>query len=643
MTCLAATADRGETTAEHPLSPLSEDEIRRAVAILRASGRLGRRTRFISVGLREPAKPGVLAFRPGMAIEREAIVCLLDHDSGVTSEAIVGLTAGEVRSWTDLPGVQPSITPEEFVECEAAVKRSPAFLEALRKRGIADAGLVMVDPWSVGWYGDEKEAGRRLARGFCWLRRSARDNGYARPLEGLHPLVDLNAMEVIEIEDHGIVPLPPDDGNYGAEFQGSFRTDLKPLEIVQPDGPSFTVRGHAVTWQKWHFRIGFTAREGLVLHRIGYEDEGRVRPLIYRASLAEMVVPYGDPSKRHYTKNAFDVGEYGVGSMANSLRLGCDCLGEIHYFDAVVATSTGEPLRIGNAVCMHEEDFGVLWRHRDWRTGDTEVRRSRRLVVSFFATVGNYDYGFFWYFYQDGRLQFEVKLTGILNTAAVEPGARPGYGTLVARQLYAQIHQHIFNVRLDMEVDGPRNSVLEVNTRTVPRGPGNPQGNAFVAEATLLATEAAARRRVDPAAGRYWLIANPGSVNALGEPVAYRLKPGENGVLLVDPEASVAQRAGFAAHHLWVTPYHPDENFPAGDYPNQRAGADGLPVWTRQDRPVADTDIVVWYTLAHLHVPRPEDWPVMPVGYVGFLLEPAGFFDRNPAMDVPPPRAKACH
>jgi primary-amine oxidase len=645
MATLLAKAKPGHdtATAEHPLSPLSEDEIHQAVALVRATNRLGRRTRFISIGLREPPKPTVLQFRPGMAIEREAIVCVLDHDSGMTSEVVVGLTAGKVLAWTNLPGVQPSITPEEFVECEAAVKRSPAFREALRKRGITDAELVMVDPWSVGWYGEAKEKGRRLTRGFCWLRRSARDNGYARPLEGLHPLVDLNAMEVIEVEDHGIVPLPPDDGNYAAEFQGSFRTDLKPLEIVQPEGPSFTVNGNEVAWQKWRFRIGFTAREGLVLHQVGYEDQGRLRPLLYRASLAEMVVPYGDPGKRHYTKNAFDVGEYGVGYMANSLKLGCDCLGEVRYFDAVVATSTGEAVRIENAVCLHEEDYGVLWRHRDWRTGDTEIRRSRRLVVSFFATVGNYDYGFFWYLYQDGHIQFEVKLTGILNTAAVQPEEKPRYGTLVARQVYAQIHQHIFNVRLDMEVDGPNNSVFEVNTRAVPPGPDNPQGNAFVAEATLLATELAARRRVDPASGRHWLIANGGSVNALGEPVAYRLKPGENGVLFPDPGSSVAQRAGFASHHLWVTPYDPGETFPAGDYPNQHAGGDGLPAWTQKNRPVADTDIVIWYTFAHLHVPRPEDWPVMPAGYVGFMLEPVGFFERNPALDVPPPHPKACH
>jgi primary-amine oxidase len=244
-------------------------------------------------------------------------------------------------------------------------------------------------------------------------------------------------MEVIRVEDYGVVPLPPKDGNYAPEFVNKYRNDIKPLEIVQPEGPSFEVKGQEINWQKWKVRVGFTPREGLVLHTISYTD----RPIIYRASLAEMTVPYGDPAPHHYRKNAFDVGEYGMGTLANSLTLGCDCLGEIHYFDGFMATSRGEVHKIKNAVCLHEEDAGILWKHTDWRTEECEVRRSRRLVISFFSTVGNYEYGFFWYFYQDGNIQYEVKLTGLVNTSAVAPGVVLKYGALVAPQLCASIHQ----------------------------------------------------------------------------------------------------------------------------------------------------------------------------------------------------------
>jgi primary-amine oxidase len=253
----------------------------------------------------------------------------------------------------------------------------------------------------------------------CSLRTSPTDNGYARPIEGVVPVVDLNKMEVICVEDYGVIPLPPNSGNYGTEFVQNYRTDIKPLEITQPDGPSFSVSGQQVSWQKWKVRVGFTPREGLVLHTVSYTDQGTDRTIMYRASLSEITVPYGDPLPQAYRKNAFDCGEYGIGQMANSLKLGCDCLGEIHYFDGCVATSVGEVCVIENAICLHEEDCGILWKHTDWRTGHVEVRRSRRLVISFLATVGNYEYGFYWYFYQDGNIRCEVKLTGIVSTAAV--------------------------------------------------------------------------------------------------------------------------------------------------------------------------------------------------------------------------------
>ena len=532
--------------------------------------------------------------------------------------------------------MQPRITVDGFYECELAVKKSPQFRAAIKKRGIENVDLVMVDPWSAGNFGSEAENGVRLSYARCWVRSSPTDNGYARPIEGVIPVVDLDKMEVIRVEDHGVVPLPPNTGNYATEFVKGFRTDLKPLDIVQPDGPSFKVEGTEVSWQNWSFRVGFTGREGLVLHTISYEDQGRKRPIIYRASLAEMAVPYGDPAPQNYRKNAFDVGEYGIGTMANSLTLGCDCLGQIYYFDAILNDTRGGVVDIPNAVCMHEEDFGILWKHVDWRTGHSEVRRSRRLVVSFIATVGNYEYGFFWYFYQDGTIEFQVKLTGIVNNAAVAPGEVPKYGALVAPQVAAHIHQHFFNVRLDMSVDGSKNSVYEVNTEAEPKGIGNPEGNAFFAKSTLLATESEAQRTVDPMAGRYWLIANPSMYNYIDQPVAYKLVPGENILPFAHPEASFSKRAGFTRKHLWVTPYGPDEMGAAGPYPNQHPGGAGLPEWTRANRNIENTDIVVWYTFGHHHVPRLEDWPVMPVMYTGFSLKPAGFFDQNPALDIPP-------
>ncbi len=633
---------------QHPLDPLSAAELQDAVAILKREKYLGDAVRVASINLIEPPKAFVEIYRPGDSFERKALAVLLDRSKRAAYEVVVDLVNKSVPSVTPFPAeVQPSVMLDEFGECEQAVRRSPLFQEALKKRGVTDPDLVMVEPWSAGQYGTElpEEKGVRRLRALCFVRSEARDNGYARPLDSMVMVVDLYKMELIRIEEYPAAPLPPEPANWAREYIPNVRKDLKPIEIVQPEGTSFTVEGNKVEWQKWKFRVGFTSREGLVLHTISYNDDGVERPILYRASICEMVVPYGDPGEQYYRKNAFDIGEYGLGMLANSLALGCDCLGVIYYFDFPLVDSHGNVTPLKNAVCLHEEDYGILWKHTDWRTGQSEVRRSRRLSVSFIATVGNYEYGYYWYLYQDGSIQCEIKLTGIMNTTALAPGEKSLYGTEIAPQLNAPFHQHIFAARLVPSVDGPNNSVVEVNTVGVPTSASNPHGNAFVADEKVFKTEQEAQRRVNSASARFWRVVNPRKKNRLGRPVGYRLVPGENCPPFAQPDAPIMRRAGFTAHSLWVTPYDPRERYAAGEYPNQHPTGDGLPTWTKANRKVEDTEIALWYVFGHNHVPRPEDWPVMPVAMLGFQFRPDGFFERSPAMDVPPPPAKdhCCH
>lgn len=621
---------------QYPLDPLSPEEIRSAVAIVRETG-ISQAIRFVSVQLQEPEKKFIADYQTGTPWDRHAFVIAYDPERSETHEWTISVTNQNILWHEILQDVQPNILLDEFVACEEAVKANSAYQDAVRKRGITDMDLVMVDPWSAGHYGDEDNNRLRLVRALSWVRQDPTDNGYAHPLEGLIAVVDLNTMTVVRIEDYGVIPVPRESGNYAVDRIPVLRDDLKPLHVTQPEGPSFTVDGYRIRWQKWNVRIGFTSREGLVLHTITYDDNGRERPIIYRASLAEMVVPYGDPRPQHNRQNAFDAGEYGIGMLANSLELGCDCLGTIRYFDAHLVDSRGEPFTIKNAICLHEEDFGTLWKHTDWRTNRPEVRRSRRLVISSISTVANYEYGFFWYLYLDGTIQFEVKLTGIVNTGAVDTGDRPKYATLLDDNLIAPIHQHFFNVRLDMQVDGPNNSVVEVHTESEPPGSNNPLGNAFYAKSTVLHTEQEAQQIIDPLSARYWKIINPHVLNPkTKEPVAFKIVPGENVLPFAHRDSSLVRRAGFITKHLWVTPYNSQELYAAGPYPNQHPGGAGLPSWTRQNRPIVDSDIVVWYTMGHHHVVRPEDWPVMPAAYIGFSLKPSGFFPTNPALDVPP-------
>ncbi len=265
----------------------------------------------------------------------------------------------------------------------------------------------------------------------------------------------------------------------------------------------------------------------------------------------------------------------------------------------------------------------------------TTATRSRRLVISSLATIGNYVYGFFWYFYLDGTIGVEVKATGIPFPSAIESGKKSPYGRIIGAGIESHVHQHIFSYRFDMAVDGERNSVSEVNFKSAPVDQDNPHGNAILTEETVFKSELQAQRQINTQSARYWRIINPGSQNRFGAPVAYKLVPGNNTLPFLHPNSSVGKRAAFMYKHLWVTQYAADELYPAGWFPNQHAGGDGLPKWTKANRSIDNENIVVWYTMNYHHLPRPEDWPVQPMVYADFHWMPDGYFDENPTMDIP--------
>ena len=647
---MTISVDVSQQAVQHPLDPLTPEEVEKTTRVLMASGQITPRVRLMAYSLVEPVKEVALSYQTGQPLPREVFAVMRDHERRLTIEAVVSLAEETIRFWRERSDVQPALTYPEVFAAQQAVLADAAFQEAMQRRGISDLSSVVIYPWTAGYRGPEDAASQgRLIRMEVALAEGPADNYYAHPVEGIVATIELDSMSV-QIEDHGAVPVPTSSGNYTREsiraannvpsFPEGARTDLKPILIMQPEGISFQIEGHQVCWQKWRFRVGFTPREGLVLHMLEYFDKGRYRPIIYRAALSEMYVPYADPTPSHNFKNVLDAGEVGIGVLANSLELGCDCLGEIRYFDATVNDAQGQPVVLANAICLHEEDYNLLWKHLEYNEdGSTraEVRRSRRLVISSISTVGNYEYGFYWYLYQDGTIQYEIKLTGIIAPAAIAPGNLPVSGTLVAPGLYGPHHQHYFNVRLDMMIDGPLNSVVEVNCEPLPWGEGNPRGNSWVARETKLGSESEAQRSIEPRTARFWKIVNPSSFNALGQPVAYKLVPEKNAFPFFAAGSPQWKRGGFTRSHLWVTAYDPAQRYAAGDYPNQQQGGDGLPAYVQKNRPLDKADVVVWYTFGSTHVVRPEDWPVMPVETVGFHLKPVGFFDGNPALDVPPP------
>lgn len=621
----------------HPLDPLTASEIEAARTILEDAGLLGETVRVPMLLPAEPSKASLAQWRPGDPFDRRIDVTLLDAATGAVTEAVVSVTSGEVVSTRSIdpshePYGQPQYLFEEYDRAAEIVKASPEWRAAMTRRGLEDrVDLAFCSPLAPGFVGRENEVGRRVIRSLTFMRDAEDDIPWAHPVEGLIVHVDLVANEVIGIEDEGDVPVPAGSGRYTPDAVGPARTSLKPIEIIQPEGPSFRVSGSRVDWENWSMRVDFNAREGLVLHDVRFDD----RPVLTRASVPEMVVPYGDTSNTRFWISYFDAGEYLLGKNANHLELGCDCLGVIHYFDGFVADDHGHPVRIPNVVCMHEEDYGILWKHTEQGPVGSHVRRSRRLVVSYFSTIGNYDYGFYWYFYLDGSIQLEAKATGIVFVGAGHPGSHDPHASEIAPGVFAPVHQHLFSARLDVAIDGEDNRLLEIDAARIPMGDANPFGNAFTWTETPLRTEHEAQRVADTSVARVWEVRSASRTNYIGKPTAYHLIPQPTALLMADPASSVAARAGFATKHLWGTAYDEDERWPAGRYPNAHAGGAGLPAYTADDRAIDGEDLVLWHTFGLTHIPRPEDWPIMPVDYAGFWFKPYGFLDVNPAMDVP--------
>ncbi len=624
---------------------MTAEEIRTSAEILRRSGHIDSNATFHGCCIYEPPKAEVASWVAGDLPDRR--LDLVVHSKGETYEARISISRGEVDRWELVPDVIPRVGFLELSKVMDACKSNPDFQKALSERGITDTSTVQIDPWPTGDYGFEFEDGRRVQRCIAFHRPNPDDNGYAFPIDGVMVHVDVDSLEVLHVEDFDQWPMSTEKANYDVDSivsdYGPLREDLKPVDISQPEGVSFSIEDNQLFWQKWSFRLVMDDTEGLVLHRIAYNQDGVERPIIDRASLAEMVVPYGDTRPSQTFKHALDSGEFGLGMTANSLTLGCDCIGEIVYLDAVQMLDDGSVMSTKNAICIHEEDFGIGWKHTDMLTGQVEVRRSRRLVVSSISTVGNYEYGFFWYFHLDGSIKLEIKLTGILTTRSHRDGDDLTFARQIAPNVAAPIHQHIFCVRLDMAVDGTTNNVIEVNTAALPPGSDNPHGTAFAATETLLSDEKSAMRNTSSASSRYWKIENSHKTNRLGYPTSYRLLPSGTATMFASADSPHGQRAAFAKHNLWVTPTVQSERYAAGDYPTQKNAGHGLPRYTAGNRSITETDVTVWHSFGLTHDVRLEDYPVMPTEYAGFLMVPDGFFERNPAIDVPPSSSGHCH
>ena len=626
------------------MDPLSASEYGAALEALRAVGLVDDGTRYPLITLDEPEKAEVWAWRPGTAapraIPRSARITVKKGPR--TFEARVDLARRAVLTWTEVEGVQPTIFAGEGARAVRLTQADPGWRAAMAKRGLTRTEDVVCTPLSVGNFGRAEAVTRRLLKVVCFDARGSR-NYWARPIEGVVAVVDLDGNRVTRVTDSGVRPIP-EPAELDPESVGPLRPAAKPVASAGIKGTNFTTDGHVVSWQNWRFHVKLDPRLGPVISTVRYRDGGELRPVLYQGSLSELFVPYMDPDAAWYFRTYLDAGEFNLGISAVPLKPGIDCPEGARFMNAVFASPSGQPFGRARAACVFERDLGdVAWRHLDWLCGTDEARKSSELVVRFVAAVANYDYVFDWRFGLDGGIMVAVGATGVEQVRAVDSktAGQPGHsgdtrtGTLVAPHTLAVNHSHFFAFRLDLDVDGPRNSFGVDRLVSKRLDDGGPRKSIWVVEQTRPASEAEARLQIDWARPALWRVFSAARSNALGYPTSFELVPGVNSVPLLTPEDAPRRRAGFIDHHLWVTPYSSDERYAAGAYPNQSRGNDGLPAWSAADRPIEDRDIVLWYTLGLQHFVRAEDWPVLPLVWRSFQLRPFNFFDRNPALDLP--------
>ncbi len=632
-------------SAQHPLDPLTWDEHWTVIDVLEAAGHIDSLTGFSLVTLATPDKETVLAWSPGDPMPRAAFAIVKQGPQ--TFEAEVDLVSGELARWEEIVGVQPNWLEKEFYVAEEIVKQNPEWQEAMQRRGYSDFSHIACDGIPPGYFG--LYPGRRVATVLCADTRRARTFPYTRQIGGLIAVVDMNTREVIEVIDDGAVPMPAAEARYDSDAIEA--TEKKtPISIEQPLGPSFDLDGHQVTWGNWSFHHRVDPRVGLVISQVSFKDGEQERSVLYEGHLSEIFVPYMDSSTPWYSFNFLDAGEFPAGGLAKPMAPGLDCPENAVFFDAIVAGDNGKPKTKPNLACLFERYAGdVAWRHSDGYSGTIESRPKRDLVMRFFAVLGNYDYSFDWIFQEDGTIQVKLAATGI---AAVKPvhsqmaiaagtnggGAVNGadeYGRFVDLNVVAVNHDHYFSFRLDLDVDGPNNSLQFDRLETVELPEDHPRRSIWVVNSSIASSEANAMRRINWERPVIWRVINPKEQNHVGYHTSYQLKSRSNGLSLMTSDDYPQRRAGFIDNHLWVTPYSPDERYAAGMYPTLSEPGQGLPAWTSEDRSIVDTDIVLWYTVGMHHVVRAEDWPVMPSAWQAFELRPFDFFDRNPALDLP--------
>lgn len=636
----------------HPLDGLKADEYKQITSILQKAGKATKDSLYPLIELKEPHKDLVKAWDKGKAVDRKALAHIKNKDGYL--RAIINLTTKKVEESSKLDA-ETMVLFAEFINAMDIALKDERFIKALAKRDVKPEQAFCL-PLTAGNFFSEEEKGKRIMKIPCYLSPTS-SNFYAKPIEGLYAVIDLKAGKMLKIIDEEVLPIPKDGWGYTEEEVAKrvpIRKNANPTKLVQTGKPNFTITDSEIVWDMWKFRFRTDKRPGMVISDVKVNDGKNWRDLIYQTHLSEVFVPYMDPSEGWYWRTYMDSGEYGFGLFLTPLRKGVDCPAYAEFLPATIHDDSGNPLVIPDAICVFERSIGdPAWRHFEVfaqtpeQPVPTEGRVGSELVVRSASQVGNYDYLVDYRFKQNGDFYIKIGATGldavkgVASTSLGDATAAEDtkYGTLIAPNLVAANHDHYFNFKIDMDIDGTENMAMRADL--VPHTPGGdiPRRSMWKVDKKPIKTEMEGRMKFSSSAPSYFHIMNMSKKGNLGHTPSYMLHHTNVAYGPFDfKNDPPMKRNAYIEYTVWNTLYNPDRRYAGGEYAFASDGSDTLAEWAKEDKDIMNKDIVTWVSSGFHHVPRMEDWPVMTTEWKTIHLMPMNFFSHNPALTLQGPK-----
>ena len=594
----------GVQAAEPRFDPLSKNELRQIVGLLVESGRTNAATRITRISRLPSAKDAVPR-------RRARVVALLE---GQTTEIDVDLEIASISFRPVEEGYAP-ITSNDWAQANEVLRSDPGWLAALQVRGISPDD-VFCESLTAGYFDDTPSAEARVMRLPCYEVLDATTNIYGRPIEGLVATVDLDVGEVVDILDEGAVPLP----------EPAAQLPLAIEARTEPPDPRITIDGYRVTFGPWSLHASMDDQFGLVVSDVHFVDGDQPRSILHAGHVSEIFVPYMDPTESWAFRTYLDAGEFGVGTLASPLIPGVDCPATALYLESHHLTATARIETRPRSICIFSEPLrGPMWRHYEALNDLSAGAAGDALVVRAISSIAHYDYVFDWIFGPSGEIEIRIGATGIDAVKALAGTENAPEGNRVTPDLIAVLHDHFFSLRLDLDIDGPRNTLVR-ESFSVNHARDNTFGRSYW---QLSPTEVLSEGPMKGNGPGIWRIVSR-ETGPFSDVTGYQIMP-EGTLSLLHPEDSPQRRGAFSSAPLWLTRNAPNERAAAGDYPNQHPGGGGLPAYANGE-PVKDADLVLWPTIGFRHVTRVEDWPALSTVWKSVRLRPYGFFARNPSI-----------